>query len=569
MQLRKYQQEAVDSVFAYFAKSNLPPLASPAIKLPTGSGKSLVIAAIVKRAIEEYDCRILMATHRAELIDQNRNDLLKYYPEADIGIYSASLGARNKKNRIIYCGVQSAVKRFDEFGFRDIMLIDEAHLVNAESGTQYERFISGLRRNNEDMRCVGLTATPYRQDQGLITQGKDALFNSICYSANELDLINQGYLSPLVTGKTITVDTDGIKKTSIDFNMAELDLAFNVDAVTTTVVKDIVDAFAQGRKKALVYGVSIEHCHKLKEAIRETGLIAEVITGEDSREKRKSIYEAFHDGAIHCLVSCDVLTTGFNEPAVDLIVLVRATISTALYVQILGRGMRIHPEKKDCCILDYGGNIARHGPIDQIKIKPKQKKGEGDAPTKTCKACGGDNHAAARTCQYCDAEFPAPEKKASNFASNLAPISSGKNRHTIEEPQEKWIVKDVNVMRHRKRVDDGKPPTVRIDFYGDDMMIHKIVSQWLCPEHDGFAQRNFANWWRKYAKTSVPSTCDEVILRWNEMPKILDVTTKKTENNFKEVVKMTVHQRQPGDDEIAQDAEREFSETNFDSDLPF
>jgi DNA repair protein RadD len=572
MQLRKYQQEAVESVFRYFSKTNLPANASPVIKLPTGSGKSLVIAALTKRLVEEYDCRVIMATHRAELIKQNLGDLLRYWPEADCGIYSASIGKRESNRRIIFAGIQSAFRNFSEFGHRDILIVDEAHMINPNEGTSYQKFIDGLRLVNNDVRLIGLTATPYRIGQGLITQGSNALFTSICYDANERDLIAQGFLSPLVSVGRGLVDTSTIRKTALDFASDELDLAFNVDQITGTVASDIVKEFKSGeRKKALVYGTSIKHANNLAEAIRNKGLIAVVVDGSTEQEEREKIYAAFREGEIHCLCSCDVLTTGFNVPAVDLIAVVRATISTSLYVQILGRGMRIAPGKFDCLILDYGENVKRHGPIDEIKIKPKQPRGEGGkAPFKYCSNCGAECHAVARTCAHCDHEFPAIEKKASNKASHLQPLSNGTQKefkHTIVKPEQRWICKSTIVRKHFKKGVKDAPPTVRVDYFGDENHFGLIASQWLCPEHQGFARNSFERFWRTNAKNNaIPMNCDELLQRFDELGEIVEVITQEKEDSeFVEVKRIICKPKEKKEKPKDEIDPLHF----FDDDLPF
>jgi DNA repair protein RadD len=266
-----------------------------------------------------------------------------------------------------------------------------------------------------------------------------------------------------------------------------------------------------------------------------------------------------------------VLTTGFDAPCVDVLAVVRATASPSLYVQIVGRGMRPAEGKADCLVLDYGGNIARHGPVDEVKIRPKSK-GDGKAPTKTCDNCAAEQPAGARVCSECDAEFPEPEKKANAQASALPVLSTGalgggpqSKTHAIGETQ---------YHEHRKRSGDG-PPTVRVDYYGAEpegassaWVPTKVASEWICVEHDGFARSKAAKWWATHVGTKMPATVAEAVerLRAGEMPRVIEIETRP-DGDYTRVVRLRQEAgRQPGDDEVEEPA----TVDPFDGDdLPF
>jgi DNA repair protein RadD len=192
-----------------------------------------------------------------------------------------------------------------------------------------------------------------------------------------------------------------------------------------------------------------------------------------------------------------VLTTGFNAPGVDLLAMLRPTKSAGLYVQIVGRGCRLAPGKTDCLVLDFAGNIARHGPIDAVS--PKRPKGgeEGVAPTKACPDCFSIVHASVRTCPDCGHEFPPPELKIDAKASNLDVLTSGKSQ---------WVpVTRVSYARHDK---PGKPPSLRVDYWSG-LTQH---SEWICIEHPGYPRQKAASWWANRVQgLPLPQRVDEAI----------------------------------------------------------
>jgi DNA repair protein RadD len=171
-----------------------------------------------------------------------------------------------------------------------------------------------------------------------------------------------------------------------EFAANDLELASDVDKINDAVAGDIKKALDSGRTSALVFGTSVAHARRLANATRMQGISTETITGDTPPGERDVIIAAFKSRKLNCITSCDVLTTGFDAPVVDVIALVRPTMSPSLYVQMVGRGMRTAEGKTDCLLLDYGGNIARHGPIDNVRVRPRPP-GEGDAPVKICPEC--------------------------------------------------------------------------------------------------------------------------------------------------------------------------------------
>jgi DNA repair protein RadD len=192
LQLRSYQRAAVDAIPEYFRHHD----GNPLIEIPTAGGKSLVMAAFIQEVLAQYpDERIIIVTHVRELIAQNYHELLRLWPGAPAGIYSAGLNRRDTQAQILLCGIQSVHKRAYDLQRCDLLLIDEAHLVPRSGNTMYRRFIDDLRVINPKLKIIGFTATPFRLDSGLLHEGDDALFTDIAYAVSIRDLIIPGLLN--------------------------------------------------------------------------------------------------------------------------------------------------------------------------------------------------------------------------------------------------------------------------------------------------------------------------------------------------------------------------------------
>ena len=483
MQLRDYQREAVDSIYSYFNEHD----GNPLIVMPTGSGKSFVMAAFIREVIERWsDQRILVLTHVKELIQQNYVELVDHWTMAPAGIYSAGLNRRDANKQIIFAGIQSVHKRANDLQGFDLILVDEAHLVPRNSDTMYRRFLDDMKVMNENVKIIGFTATHYRLDSGVLTDGKDRIFTDIAYEVSVKLLIEQGYLCSLVTkDPTHKLDTSGVKTRGGEFVAG--DLAKAVDKVTINeVVCREIRVRGSERKSWLIFCAGVDHAIHIRDILRKQDIIAATITGDTNKMEREFILEDFKAGRIRAVTNCDVLTTGFNAPMVDLLAMLRPTKSTGLYVQMLGRGMRTALGKDNCLVLDFAGNIQRHGPVDDVRPQGSWKeKGEpGTAPMKTCPKCQSVIYAGLIHCPGCNYEFPRNPPDMEPEASKLPVMKE------VSEPF--WIeVETVVLARHYKK---DKPDSLRVDYrYG----FQNMVSEWICLEHDGFAGRKAADWWRR------------------------------------------------------------------------
>lgn len=459
---------------------------NPLVVMPTGAGKSIVVAAIIKDMLERFGGRrVLVLTHQKELIAQNFEKLQTLYPQCEPGIYSASLGRKETHNKVLFCGIQSVHKKAHQLGDFSLILIDECHTIPKSGSGMYRRFIDDMNRLCGKVPVIGLTATPYRMDSGYLHKGDGALFTDIAYEVFINDLLERGYLCPLTTKQVgFVIDTQGVKKRGGEF-IAE-DLEAVVDPVTESALADAIPRI-EGRKSGIVFCVTVRHAHHVSEYLNDNGIICKVVSGETPKAERDHLLKQYKAGAIRCLANVNVLTTGFDAPATDFLIMLRPTQSPGLYVQMGGRGMRLSEGKYDCLVLDYAGNIQRHGPIDAITIKEKKGKGEGEAPVKVCPECESIVHASLRVCA-CGHEFPPPALKIEKHASKAAILSKD------YEPE--W--KSVSYVTYsRWPGKDGKPDTMRVNYMDDSGLFPiKIASEFVCVFHPmGWAREKAEKWW--------------------------------------------------------------------------
>lgn len=410
---RWYQQEACDA-FWKFVETNHDASRNPVLVLPTGTGKSVIIAYIIQHAVESWHgVKVLMLTHVGELVKQNAGKLSSIWPEADIGICSATLGHKDTDNSIIFGNVQSVaplLKRDPNiFGQRNLIIIDECHMLSEDDNSQYRQVIAALKKLRPQMRILGLSATPYRMKGGYLTEQKNAVFTDIAYDLNSQfeRLIEEGYLSPVTTEWTKPhVDLSGVGTRAGDYKLDELQKACGDEAMLQNALVEVVKRSA-GRRAWIVFIAGIENCNKCAQMLRDMSINAYAVNSSFTADENAEKIEGFRKGEIRCLVSADQLTTGFDVPQVDLIAMLRPTKSPGLYVQMVGRGLRPAEGKKDCLVLDFARNIERLGPINApfIRARNDAAKKSSDkkqqAPVKVCPGCNKYIPVQATECPHC------------------------------------------------------------------------------------------------------------------------------------------------------------------------
>ncbi len=353
--LRDYQQEAVDQTLQHFRTQKSPAV----IVLPTGAGKSLIVAELARVARG----RVLVLAHVKELVEQNCEKYQSFGLEA--GIFSAGLGKKDYNKKVIFGSIQSVARAPKHF-FEDfsLLIIDECHRVSIEGETQYQEVIGKLASENPGLCVLGLTATPYRLGLGWIYQyhykgilrtEEKRLFHRCIYEVTIKNLIDREFLT-----RPIRIDSP---VAAYDFSDLELDpgrqnfstkeiekIIKEQKRITPVIVSNIVE-IAGDRKGVLIFTGSVKHAEEVLKHLPEDQ--SALILGDTPDEVRDQIIEDIRSQKLKYVVNVSVLTTGFDAPHIDLIAIMRPTESVSLFQQIIGRGLRLFPGKSDCLVLDY------------------------------------------------------------------------------------------------------------------------------------------------------------------------------------------------------------------------
>lgn len=489
-QPRWYLEEAIDATFNFFDEvggtnpDGSPVEANPVVALPTGTGKSYYIAEFLRRALLRFpDTRAIMSTHVKELIEQNAKRMLDVWPHAPMGIHSAGLKSRDTANPLIFGGIKSLIKSTAALGHRDLCLVDEAHLISPNAETTYQNFLTELKMRNPYLKIILITATPYRLGLGHLTNGNIATHTAynLCTIEGFSRLMAEGYLAPVISKKTATelpLSGVGISSSTGDFNESALQRAIDTKPLTFAALNEIMQ-YGMNRRCWMIFAAGIDHAEHIAETLRNSfGVPAAAVHSKMPREEVDSIIAAFKRGELRCIVNKDILTTGFDFPPIDLIAMLRPTLSTGLWVQMVGRGMRpfdwyklsLEDQivfrsfygfiKENCLILDFAANTRRLGPVNDPVI-PRMK-GEGppkDAAVKLCNCCGVYNHASRRTCEACGADFEVMYR----LEPNIEGVADDAEILRSSLPQIEWI--DVQRVVYDRHVSKKGSVSVKVAYY--------------------------------------------------------------------------------------------------------
>jgi len=520
---RYYQLEAVESVYDSWQHH---PDQNVCINLFTALGKSVIIGMLAKD-FNDAGGRCIVLAHVKELLEQNADKIRKCGVD-DIGIYSAGLGRRDKFNKVLVAGIQSVYDKVVEIGRFDLAIIDEAHTIGTDEDGRYRQFIAAQQKINPNFRVVGLTATPFRMKSGPICSVEGPL-HRICYSFPVRKAIDEGFLSPLISkaGQGRPEHIDDMHIRNGEFAPEEVDAMFTAEGKVKAAMDDVFRQ-ADGRKSILVFGSSIKHCNQICEYIDakadvtlyggNSGASYRMVTGDTESGYRNDAVDDFRAGKYRFLVNMGVYTTGFDAPNVDCVVLLRPTASPGLYVQMVGRGVRISEGKHNCLVLDYGDNVVRHGPVDMVKgEQPKGSKGGGTAPVKECPQCNTYNHAARRICEQCGYVWPAIEHKHTTTASDANVLSGGVPVLC------RYPVAEVYYSLHKK---EGKTPSICVEY---NVGPGKYIKEWVCAFHEGYARVKAEKWWNARCDEECPLPVSESEADYDTTLKLCAFVSKPTE----------------------------------------
>ena len=469
MQLREYQTRSIEMLWDWIRNNE----GHPVCVLPTGAGKSVIIAEVIRQACKNWQgTRVLMVCHQKELLEQNAEKLRTIWPNAPFGIYSAGIGKRQLGEPITIAGIQSIAKKSKLLGHIDLFICDECHMISHKEEGSYRTLINELLEINPAMRIVGYSATPFRLGHGLITD-KPAIFDALIEPVTINELIYHGYLCPLKSKLThAQLSVEGVHKRGGEYIESELQKAVDIEETNIAVVDEVIK-LAENRTSWLFFCSGVEHARHIAEALRFRGITAEVVTGETPKAERAAILRDFKAKKIRALTNANVLTTGFDAPSIDLIAMLRPTMSPGLYVQMAGRGLRVSDNKDHCLVLDFAGVVQTHGPITGVNAPEKTGEGTGEAPVKVCDNCHELVHPTARQCPSCGFDFPEPKPKSLMLHNDDI---MGNEMQEMEVTAWKWA-------RHTGKK-SGKD-MCRITYYG--ALSEPPVSEYLTIAHDGYA----------------------------------------------------------------------------------
>lgn len=541
MQLRDYQQFAVDKMFEWLFNS----VGNGIVVQPTGTGKSLDIAGFVAECLSRYSAtRVMCLAHVKELIEQNTKTLVRYWGNAPVGICSTGLRRHDIHNQIIFGGMKTVLTRLDQFLPPDILIIDECHLVSPKEDTGYQKIIKYFTERNPQLRVIGFTATDYRLGQGKLTD--DGIFGSVIVDMAGVEWFNwfvdQGYLCRLVPKPTrLKLNTNGVKESGGDYVQASLEKAINKAEITTAAVKEMIE-MGKDRQAWLVFTTGVDHCEQVVKELEWHGVSARPIHNKVPAHLQEQYKMQHKAGQVRALVNMNRLTTGYDDPRIDFMPILRPTLSPGLWVQILGRGTRplympgfdlstqegrwqaqLAGPKHNCLVADFASNTANLGPINDPVIPRRKGKGGGTPPVKFCEddkvtaeykalgglTCGSYNHASARYCIDCGAPFHFKVKFSREAATDNLVRSNEEKKAENEPVYEVFPVNNVFYDLHTKNERTSLMVTYTCG--------RKNYKSFFNFESDkAYPKIKAAEWWQKAhggTWTQVPKTNEEAYLR--------------------------------------------------------
>ncbi|EKO3916862.1 DEAD/DEAH box helicase [Vibrio fluvialis] len=388
--LRPYQADSVKAVIHYFRQHSTPAV----IVLPTGAGKSLVIAELARLA----KGRVLVLAHVKELVEQNHAKYEGYGLKG--AIFSAGLGRKETDQQVVFASVQSVVRNLDAFKNQfSLLVIDECHRVPDDKSSSYQKVITHLLELNPGMKVLGLTATPYRlgmgwiyqyHTRGLVRSEESRFFRDCIFELPIRYLLDEGFLTParLIDAPVLSYDFSQLKPANTGrYKESEMDLVIEQSKRATPQIVQQIIQLAADKQGVMVFAATVRHAQEILGLLPQGE--SDIVIGDTPSPERDAIIQRFKQRDLKFLVNVSVLTTGFDAPHVDLIAILRPTESVSLYQQIVGRGLRLSPGKTECLVLDYAGNTYD---LYQPEVGAPKPDSDSEIITIPCPACGFNNN---------------------------------------------------------------------------------------------------------------------------------------------------------------------------------
>lgn len=516
--LRDYQSASTRVTVDFLQRY---PKAHGLVVMPTGSGKSIVIADLIRTILEKWPVPILLLSHVKEILVQDQEKLHALLPDTDIQLYSASLKSR-KVGQVTIGSVQTIVNATDKFQDVRLIIVDEAHLIPADGEGSYNKIFRAIPK----ARIVGYTATPFRYRGRLTDPGH--IFDKIIYNVKIRTLINKGYLSPIFAKATKQkIDTSNLKIVAGDYSKKSLSEEIDRFGITKAICDDMIQ-FKELRKHWLIFCVSIDHAKHVAEYLSSIGITTMAVHSKMEMWERDLVISLYKEGKLQAVAQVNILSVGFDFPNIDMISMMRPTKSQVLHRQSSGRGLRIAPDKKDCLVLDYAGNFGRLGPIDEEPVFTKAKKGTGGiAPSKTCPMCDEIVPLSVKVCPDCGYEFPEQEKLIMN-AQEAAVLSD-------QVKENKPITYQVFGIFYSKTQKNNNKPVLKVTY--------KLAGLKRLPEWVGLEsvvpmiRRKAVQWWMsRISSVPVPNDVDSALedIKKLRVPTYIDVDESQ---KYPEIIK--------------------------------
>lgn len=520
IELRPYQQNCLDKIIRLIPKQK-----HILIQAATGAGKTIIFSALCRNLLEQWPTiKIGILVHLKEVVQQNVDKMQEVWPDAKIDIACSSTGVSvATTGNLIIGSIQTLCRRMEDIDKLDIVIIDEAHRIPPiNSDGQYIDFINYLKINNSQTRFIGFTATPFRLEHGYIygdkcKEGAVNLFDSLSHSIPIKYLQRKNFLCQY-RAKHLKDMNKELEKVKIrgDYNIGELQSLMSKVEHLKSAVHAVAD-YASDRKHIVVFCVTIQHAEKLNKYFNKAGHQSIVIHSKISNYQRNLVLDAFKKNQARIICNVGVLTEGWDFPGVDCIVMCRPTESTALYIQMCGRGLRPWLGKTDLLILDLSGNCLKHGDLTDPVVKIPSKslfKIKSNPIVKVCPNCFTVINSGYKQCPECKFVFESVEPKQEvNKRLKLEDV-----KWNTQTPQK--IVAKIERAEIGKFTSKAGNKMLKIMMYcSNGGNITFPVNHFLDIEGNGstWGHKNAEYFWKKIVQTDYPLTVDEAANRYGEI----------------------------------------------------